>query len=219
MSDRRTRFPWVKLGRPFLEAQASNGLVPEWQRVAFAGWANVDHRGVARFAPGDLDWLVAPNWGSDAKLRVDLETGELLNAPRLTRSIAEAVRHGWLGEGSTPELLRVPHDVVSVGRVFGKLPWVKLHRELIEAAMIDRSLPDWQRVTFAGLAHLTPQGVAHLEAGELEAITGARVRRALGQGKLAGWIGVESTVERVHLQLAADVGHAGQSFQAAALAA
>ncbi len=83
-----------------------NPKCPDWQRVAFAAWARVTRHGVATFGPGEL---------ADAAAKLNPVTGELVPLSNPYRAIGDAVEHGWLGEGSTPRVVRVPEDVLSVG--------------------------------------------------------------------------------------------------------
>ena len=100
------RWPWAKLGRAFTQEQAMNAGCADWQRVAFAAWARVTRQGVAESAPDEL---------ADAAAKLNATTGELVPLSNARRAVRDAVRHGWLAEGSDTETLRVPLDVLSVG--------------------------------------------------------------------------------------------------------
>ena len=112
LGEPRERWPWAKLDAGFMLSQATDASLPAWQRVSFAAWTHVDRRGTARFAPGELAELCA--------IGVDAHTGEIRATPesvkRKTRAaLNEAVRHGWIEDGSTATAVIVSRDVAAVG--------------------------------------------------------------------------------------------------------
>lgn len=198
MSDRRQRFPWVKVSTSFLGWQASNGMLPLWIRVSLAAWARVDHRGIATFGAFGLDGLTAANWSSgDGALQVHAETGELASPAKLSRALSEASGRGWIGEGSTVARVIVPHTVLSVGRI-QNAPWRRLQRSHLEAAYSDHKAPGWLRASLAAYAYMGPSGAAPFAPGELASITQvSNLRRDLQLAIAAGWVGAGSTERRV----------------------
>ena len=199
MSDRRQRFPWIKVSTSFLEVQASNGMLPLWVRVSLAAWARVDHRGVATFGALGLDGLTAASWSSgDGALQVDNETGELASPAKLPRALSEASGRGWIGPGSTPSRVIVPHTVLSVGRI-QSAPWRRLQRGHLEAAYSDHKVPGWLRASLAAYAYMSPSGTATFASGELAGVAQlSNLRRDLQLAIAAGWVGAGS-VERLVL--------------------
>ena len=198
MSDRRQRFPWIKAPTSFLEAQASNGMLPLWVRVSLAAWAHIDHRGVATFGALGLDGLTASSWSSgDGALQVDNETGELAPPAKLPRALSEASSRGWIGPGGTLSRVTVPHTVLSVGRI-QNAPWRRLQQSHLEAAYSDHKVPGWLRASLAAYAYMGPSGVASFASGELADIAQlSNLRRELQLAIAAGWVGAGSTGRRV----------------------
>ena len=197
MTDRRTRFPWVKMGGPWLAEQMSNGLLPLWIRVALASWYRLDGKGVATFGAFGLDGLTAANWtAGEGPLQVDPDTGELLAPAKLTRALRTAELHGWIGKGSTVDRVTVPWSVVTVSGQGA--PWRQLRRGFLEAQAAKPAAPGWIRVALASWGHLSPRGFAPFTSGELASLTGvANVRDALSIAATSGWLGGDGTPSRV----------------------